>query len=85
MKQINNIQLMEDVMVTVQAVPSFTPAIKIAAALIADGGTGITSHPATLAREAGIPGITGVKIATEVFKDGDIVEVDGDRGIVRRL
>jgi len=74
-----------DVMVTVQAVPSFTPAIKIASALIADGGTGITSHPATLAREAGIPGITGVKIATEVLKDGDIVEVDGDKGVVRKL
>ena len=74
-----------DVMVTVQAVPSFTPGIKIAAALIADGGTGVTSHPATLAREAGIPGVTGVKIATEVLKDGDMVEVDGNKGIVRRL
>ncbi|MCK4589443.1 MAG: hypothetical protein KAT77_03305 [Nanoarchaeota archaeon] len=74
-----------DIMVTVQAVPSFTPAIKIAGALIADGGTGITSHPATLAREAGIPGVTGLKIATEVLVDGEIVEVDGDKGIVTRL
>jgi len=74
-----------DIMVTVQAVPSFTPAIKIAAALIADGGTGITSHPATLAREAGIPCITGVKIGTEVLKDGDIVEVDAESGIVKKL
>lgn len=74
-----------DIMVTVQAVPSFTPAIKIAAALIADGGTGITSHPATLAREAGIPCITGVRIGTEVLKDGDIVEVDAEKGIVRKI
>lgn len=74
-----------DIMVTVQAVPSFTPAIKIAGALVADGGTGITSHPATLAREAGIPCVTGVKIATEFLVDNEMVEVDGDKGIVRRL
>jgi phosphohistidine swiveling domain-containing protein len=74
-----------DIMVTVQAVPSFTPAIKIAGALVADGGTGITSHPATLAREAGIPCVTGVKIATEVLRDNEPIEVDGDKGIVRRI
>lgn len=74
-----------DIMVTVQAVPSFSSAIKISAALVADGGTGITSHPATLAREAGIPCVTGLKIATEVIKDGDMIEVDGNKGIVKRL
>ena len=74
-----------DVMVTVQAVPSFISAVKKSSALIADGGTGITSHPATLAREAGIPGVTCLRIATEVIKDGDLVEVDGDQGTVRIL
>ena len=32
-----------------------------------------------------IPCITGTKIATQVFKDGDLVEVDADKGIVRKL
>jgi phosphoenolpyruvate synthase/pyruvate phosphate dikinase len=74
-----------DIMVTVQAVPSFSSAIKIAGALLADGGTGITSHPATLAREAGIPCVTGLKVATDIIKDGDMIEVDGNIGVVRLI
>jgi phosphohistidine swiveling domain-containing protein len=31
------------------------------------------------------PCIIGTKIATEVFKDGDMVEVDAEKGIVRIL
>lgn len=74
-----------DIIVTGQATPAFSRAIAIAAGLVADGGTGITSHPATLAREAKIPCVTGAKIATKILKDGDKVEVDGDRGIIRIL
>lgn len=74
-----------DVIVTGQAMPSFSSAIAIASAIIADGGTGITSHPATLAREAGIPCVIGARIATRVLKDGQMVEVDGDRGIIKVL
>jgi phosphoenolpyruvate synthase/pyruvate phosphate dikinase len=74
-----------DVIVSGQVVPSFSSAIAIASAIIADGGTGITSHPATLAREAGIPCVIGARIATKVLKDGQMVEVDGDRGIIKVL
>jgi len=74
-----------DIIVTGQATPAFSRAVAIAAGLVADGGTGITSHPATLAREAKIPCVTSAKIATKILKDGDRVEVDGDRGIVRIL
>lgn len=71
-----------DILVTIQAVPSMAPAFKRAAAVIADGGTGITSHTATLAREVGIPGITGARIATKLLHDGDLVEVDAIKGVV---
>lgn len=74
-----------DIIVTVQAVPSFSPAISRAAGIVADGGTGLTSHTATLAREAKIPGVTSLKIATQVIKDGDRIEVDGTNGIVKIL
>lgn len=74
-----------DILVTVQAVPSMAPAFKKASAVIADGGTGITSHTATLAREVGIPGLTGAKIATRLLRDGDLVEVDAIKGIVSIL
>ncbi len=74
-----------DVMITVQAVPSFLQTIKKCKALVADGGTGITSHPATLAREAKIPCVIGAKIATNIIKDDEIVEVDGNTGTIKRL
>ena len=74
-----------DIIVTEQVTPNFSKAVFRAAGLIADGGTGITSHSATLAREAKIPCVTSAKIATKILKDGDRVEVDGDRGIVRIL
>ncbi len=74
-----------DIMITVQAVPSFLQAIKKCKALVADGGTGITSHPATLAREAKIPCVINAKIATNIITDGEFIEVDGNKGIVRRV
>jgi phosphoenolpyruvate synthase/pyruvate phosphate dikinase len=46
---------------------------------------GITSHASIVAREMGKPCIIGAKIATKVLKDGDLVEVDADEGVVRVL
>ena len=74
-----------DIMITVQAVPSFIHTLRKCKGIVADGGSGITSHPATLAREVGIPCVVQTKIATEIIKDGDIVEVDGNTGFVRIL
>ncbi|MEK7065127.1 MAG: PEP-utilizing enzyme, partial [Patescibacteria group bacterium] len=76
---------MGDVIVSIQVVPSFSTAIMKAAALVCDGGHGITTHPATLAREAGIPGVIQTRFAREALKDGDIVEVDGNRGVVKKI
>ena len=44
---------------------------------------GMTSHAAIVSRELGIPCIVGTRIATEVLKDGQLVEVDANKGIVR--
>ena len=74
-----------EVIVSVQVVPSFSTAIMRAAALVCDGGHGITTHPATLAREAGIPAVIQTRFAREALKDGDIVEVDGYKGTVKKL
>ncbi len=74
-----------DIMITVQAVPSFIHTLRKCKGLVADGGSGITSHPATLAREVGIPCVVQTKTATEILQDGDIVEVDGNNGIMRIL
>ena len=56
--------------------------MKLAAAIITEPG-GITSHAAIVSRELGVPCIIGTKIATKVLKDGDLVEVDADKGIVK--
>lgn len=72
-----------DIIVSVQTVPSFSTAIFKSAGLICDGGTGITSHPATLSREAGIPCVIQTRFMREVVRDGDIVEVDGYKGVAR--
>lgn len=74
-----------DIIVSIQVVPSFSTAIIKSAGIVCDGGHGITSHPATLAREAGIPCVIQTRFAREVLKDGDMVEVDGYKGIVRKL
>lgn len=64
--------------------PGIVPAMKQAGAIVTDLG-GITCHAAIVARELKKPCIIGTKVATKVLKDGDMVEVDADKGIVRRL
>lgn len=64
--------------------PEFVPLMKKAAAFITNEG-GITCHAAIVAREMKKPCVIGTKIATHVLKDGDLVEVDADKGIVRIL
>lgn len=73
-----------DVLVAVTTHPDFVPAMQRACAFVTDEG-GITCHAAIVAREMKKPCIVGTKTATKVFKDGDLVEVDAERGIVRKL
>jgi phosphohistidine swiveling domain-containing protein len=71
-----------EVIVSFMTTPDFVPAMKKAAAFVTDEG-GITCHAAIIAREMKKPCIIGTKIATKVLHDGDLVEVDADRGIVK--
>lgn len=73
-----------EILVTTMTHPEFLPIMKKAAAIVTDEG-GITSHAAIVSRELGIPCIIGTKNATKVLKDGDLVEVDANTGIVRKL
>jgi phosphoenolpyruvate synthase/pyruvate phosphate dikinase len=61
--------------------PNYLMGMRMAAAFITDEG-GVASHAAIVAREMKKPCIVGTKIATQVFKDGDLVEVDAGRGCV---
>lgn len=73
-----------DILVSIATDPDIVPAMKKAAGIITEQG-GVTSHAAIVSRELGIPCVIGTKIATKVFKDGDMVEVDANRGIVRKI
>jgi len=73
-----------DVLVTTMTRPEMMIALEKAVAFVTDEG-GMLSHAAIVSREMGKPCIIGTKIATEVFKDGDMVEVDANKGIVRKL
>ena len=64
--------------------PEFLPLMKKAVAFITDAG-GILSHAAIMARELEKPCIIGTRIASKILKDGDLVEVDADKGIVKIL
>ncbi|MFC1727976.1 PEP-utilizing enzyme [Nanoarchaeota archaeon] len=73
-----------DIIVTGMTNPQMFPYLKKAAAIVTDEG-GITCHAAIISRELGIPCIIGTKVATQLLNDGDRVEVDADKGIVRKI
>lgn len=72
------------ILVTVMTSPDMVPVIKKVSAIITDEG-GLLCHAAILAREFKKPCIVSTKLATKVFKDGDLVEVDAEKGIVRKI
>lgn len=73
-----------DILMAPATNPNVVPAMKIAAAIVTDEG-GVTCHAAIISRELKKPCVIGTKIATKVFKDDDLVEVDARCGVVRKL
>jgi phosphohistidine swiveling domain-containing protein len=70
------------IFVTSMTHPKDIAIIKASKGIITDEG-GILSHAAIVARELKKPCVIGTKIATRVLKDGDIVELDANKGIVK--
>ncbi len=73
-----------DVLIASMTRPEMVVAMEKAVAIVTDEG-GITSHAAIVSRELGVPCIVGTKYATTIFKNGDLVEVDATKGIVRKV
>ncbi len=71
-----------EILVTYATAPPWTPLFAIAAAVVTDAG-GTLSHCAVVAREYGIPAVTGSKVATARIPDGALITVDGGAGTVR--
>jgi len=70
-----------NILVSRITMPDYTPVMKIASAFVTEEG-GITSHAAIVARELKKPCIVGTGNCTKVLKDGDLVEVNADNGVV---
>ncbi|OGE74261.1 MAG: hypothetical protein A3I07_00470 [Candidatus Doudnabacteria bacterium RIFCSPLOWO2_02_FULL_42_9] len=73
-----------EILLTAMTSPDFVPAMRKAAAVVTDEG-GLTCHAAIVSRELGISSIIGTRIATSIFKDGDLVELDTNKGIVKKI
>lgn len=73
-----------DIMVTRATDPGWTPLFTVAGAVVLEIG-GILQHGALVAREYGLPCVSGVEGATERLKDGMRVEVNGMTGVIKIL
>lgn len=73
-----------DILITHATTVDYLPGMKRAAAFVTEVG-GLTCHAAVVAREFGVPCVVGLKNAMLNFRDGDIVEVDANKGVVRKI
>jgi pyruvate,water dikinase len=70
-----------DILVTRMTNPDMVPAMRKVAAIVTDEG-GMTCHAAIVSRELGTPAVVGTKTGTQQLKNGQLVTVDGEMGIV---
>lgn len=73
-----------EILVTKSTEPSWTPIFINASAVVMEVG-GPLQHGGIIAREYGIPCVSGLTGIVDIIKDGDLVEVDGTSGVVRIL
>ena len=64
--------------------PGWTPLFLKAGGLVVETG-GYLSHAAIVAREFALPAVVNLPGIMEALQDGEWVEVDGGRGVVRRV
>lgn len=71
-----------EILVTKHTDPGWTALIALSKGLIIEHG-GVLSHASIVARELGIPAVIGVRGATDLYKDGQKVEIDGSTGKIK--
>jgi pyruvate,water dikinase len=73
-----------DILVTAFADPCWTP-LFVGIKGAGDGGRGLMTHGAVIAREHGLPAVVGVQDATRLIRDGQQIRVHGTDGYVEIL
>jgi pyruvate,water dikinase len=64
--------------------PGWIMLFPLAKGLLVERGS-LLSHSAIVARELGIPAVVSIRGLTEWIRTGDVVELDGAQGVVRRI
>ena len=72
----------DKIIVTKMTDPGWVYLIVKAKGLISEKGS-LLSHSAIISRELNKPSIVGVKNITNILKDGQIVELDANSGIIK--
>lgn len=72
-----------DIMIAERTDPGWLPVFPLFKAIIIERGS-MLSHSAIVAREMGIPAIVGARGIKDLLKDGDIVEMDGSTGLIKK-
>jgi len=73
-----------DILVTTSTDPGWVTIFPSISGILVERGS-LLSHAAIVSREMGIPCIVGINGLTATLKPGDIVEMDGEKGIVNIL
>jgi pyruvate,water dikinase len=73
-----------EILITRATEPSWTPIFTNAAGIVMEIG-GPLQHGGIIAREYGIPCVSGLIGIMDMLKDGDLIEVDGNKGVVRLI
>jgi phosphohistidine swiveling domain-containing protein len=71
-----------DILIAPNTRPEYLPIMKIAGAIVTEEG-GLTCHAAIVSRELKIPCVVGAQGILSVIKDGDSIEVDANKGIIK--
>ncbi|MBI5090683.1 MAG: hypothetical protein HZB15_17975 [Actinobacteria bacterium] len=70
-----------EILVTRQTDPAWSTVFARISGLVLETG-GVLAHGASLCREFDLPCVTALENATEIFRDGDVLTVDGSHGRV---
>ena len=70
-----------NIIVTKRTDPGWISLFPLASGLVVEHGS-MLSHSFVVAREMGLPAIVGVHDATKVIKTGDVITLDGVKGVV---
>lgn len=73
-----------DVLVASMTTPAWMPLFDRVVAVVTDNG-GVGAHASIVAREYGIPAVVGLGDVTLRLRNGELIEVDGGAGTIRRI